>query len=110
MNFIIDEAFFTSVNITTERSLLSGEDPPTEEDTIKVLKGYDKMVSYHSEDHPEFKKLRNELEDKGFIHTERNWWNGDVVLQEFLLNGFRFRKGDQFPCACAMAAYLKFHK
>lgn len=53
-------------------------------------------------DHPAFTTLRDHLEAKGYIKTERNWHNGDVVLKEFMLNEHTFKEGDQFPCATAI--------
>ncbi len=54
-------------------------------------------------DHPEFTKLRNELEKLGYIQVQRSWWNGDTVLKRFKLNGFLFPKGEKFACASALA-------
>ena len=53
-------------------------------------------------DHPGFTRLRNHLEARGYIKTERNSCNGDVVLNVFRLNGKWFEKGDRFPCAVAI--------
>lgn len=60
-----------------------------------------------SVDHPEFAKLRNLLEAKGLIETERNWWNGDRVLKYFVLNGKIFHPEEQFPCAAAMRGNIE---
>ena len=66
------------------------------------------MISYV--DHPAFTTLRNLLENRGYIKTQRNWSNGDVVLHDFWLNDWYFQSGDQFPCAAAMGNQLKCAK
>lgn len=53
-------------------------------------------------DHPSFTRLRNHLEAKGYILTERGWHNGDRVISKFILNGVTFEPGDRFLCASAM--------
>jgi hypothetical protein len=58
-------------------------------------------------DHPGFTRLRDELENKGYIKTERNCWNGDTVLKAFRLNDHWFEEGDTFPCAAAMKNMFK---
>ena len=64
-------------------------------------------TSTGNKDHPKFTKLRDKLEQNGYISTERRYWNGDRVLVNFSLNGLLFKKGDQFPCATAMNVRLK---
>lgn len=78
------------------------KDKLTHEELIKILRGKDRCSSTWSEDHPEFAKLRNLLEEQGFIHTSRNSWNGDYVQKPFTLNGHEFKKGEKFPCGSAM--------
>jgi hypothetical protein len=63
-------------------------------------------VWHRTEDHPEFAKLRSDLEAQGFIEVERMWWNGDRVLRPFTLNDFSFKKGDQFPCGSAFGVKI----
>lgn len=104
MDFTIDDQYLTSVSIRKEYNCLTGD---KEEDLIKVLKGYDKIISHGSEDHPEFTKLRNSLEESGYIKTVRNHWNGDTVLKPFTLNGLRFKKGEKFCCGCAMKGHIE---
>lgn len=58
-------------------------------------------------DHPSFTRLRNHLEAKGLIETQRSWSNGDRVLEEFYLNDVLFKAGDTFFCAAAMSHTLK---
>lgn len=102
MKFYIDDQFLTTVNITKSYSTLSNEQNPTEEDLIKVLKGEHKVFSTRVEDHPEFAKLRNSLEDLKYIKTWRNCWNGDTVLKTFSLNDAVFEKNEQFPSGAAI--------
>jgi hypothetical protein len=59
--------------------------------------------SYACKDHPEFTKLRNKLCELGYIFIEPTYWNGDRVLKPFKLNKLSFKKGEQFPCAAALA-------
>ena len=62
--------------------------------------------SYACKDHPEFTKLRNKLCELGYIFIEPTYWNGDRVLKPFKLNKLSFKKGEQFPCASALAIKL----
>jgi hypothetical protein len=63
---------------------------------------YDSVISTHFDNHPEFEKLRNKMEKKGYIRTERNWVNADIVLVPFFLNKLKFKKNEPFPCASAI--------
>lgn len=67
-------------------------------------------TSYGTIDHPEFTKLRNKLEKLGYIQTERGWWNGDRVLNPFIINGMKLDKGDKFCCASALSIQLSVRK
>ena len=107
MNFEIDEAYLTSITI---HKVFRPCFQNTEEDLIKALKYSGTSSSTSSEDHPEFSKLREQLGKDGYIHIQRGWWNGDSVIKPFTLNGKKFKKGEQFPSACAMAGHLKFMK
>lgn len=102
MHFTIDESYICDVTVRTEHDFIKDRNNPTHEDLIKVLKGYDKAYTISNKDHDEFTKLRNQLEELGYIKTQRNWWNGDVVLKPFYLNGWRFKKNHTFPCAAAL--------
>jgi hypothetical protein len=102
MDFTIPEEYITGVTVRTEHDFIKDRSNPTHEEIIKILKGYDKSVSISNKDHDEFTKLRNRLEDLGYIKTQRNWWNGDTVLKPFTLNGFKFKKNGSFCCADAM--------
>ena len=57
-------------------------------------------------DHPEFTKMRNRLEKQGYIQIEHDLINGDRVIKPFSLNGFKFKKHSQFPCASALDIWL----
>jgi len=61
-------------------------------------------------DHPEFTKMRNRLEKQGYIQIEHDYINGDRVVKPFSLNGFKFKKHEQFPCASAMDIWLTVEK
>ena len=100
--FVIDDQYICDVTVRTEYDYIKDRNNPTNEDLIKILKGYDKGLSISSKDHDEFTKLRNQLEELGYIKTERGWWNGDRILKSFKLNGWTMRKGHKFPCAAAM--------
>lgn len=100
--FTIDEQYICDVTVRTEHDLIKDRDNLSGDDLIKILKGHDKMVSVSSKDHEEFAKLRNQLEEQGYIKCERGWWNGDRVSKTFYLNGWKFYKGHRFPCAAAL--------
>lgn len=106
--FFIDESFITDVHVTTVTSTLTNPDNPTQEDLIKILKGHHQMISLSNKDHDEFTKLRNQLEELGYIETQRSWWNGDRVLKSFKLNGFTLRKGHKFLSAGAMKGSISY--
>jgi hypothetical protein len=112
MKFEIDESFLTSVNIYKEWSMFKHIAPGdlTPEQVFKMIKGEDRCSSLSSDDHPEFKKLREQLGTDGYIEIERRWWNGDRVTKTFTLNGAKFKKDEQFPSGCAMSGHLKFTK
>ena len=80
----------------------------TNEDLVEVLKGKGNHSVMGSDDSPEFKALRNQLEAQGYIRCQRSWWNGDQVLKTFFLNGVRFDPDDQFPSGAAMKLHLEF--
>jgi hypothetical protein len=100
--FTIDESYITDVSVRVEHDAIKDRNNLTNEDIITILKGYDKSVSLSNKDHDEFTKLRNQLEELGYIETQRGWWNGDRVLKSFKLNEWTFRKNHRFPCAAAM--------
>ena len=101
-DFVIDPSYITDITIRTDYSLV--KDP---NDLLEVIKQSGKeYYSISNEDHPEFKKLRNLLEEQGFIKCERGWWNGDRVLRPFRLNGWKFNKEHKFPCAAALKSSI----
>ena len=100
--FLIPDEFIKDETVRTETDLIKDRNNPTNEELIKILKGWDKIVSISNKDHDEFTKLRNLLEEQGYITTQRNCWNGDRILKSFKLNEWTFRKNHKFPCAAAM--------
>lgn len=61
-------------------------------------------------DHPSFDELRQHLGRKGLIVIQRAWWNGDRVLEDFMLNERYFKVGEDFPSGGAQSASLRFAK
>lgn len=100
--FFLDEQYICDVTVRTEHDFIKDRNNLTNDDLIKILKGYDKGVSISNKDHDEFTKLRDHLEELGYISTWRNCWNGDRILKSFKLNEWTFRKGHRFPCAAAL--------
>jgi hypothetical protein len=72
-----------------------------------VVNGNILYQSIGRNDHPEFAKLRDQLEELGYIRTSRNSVNGDQVLKPFKLNGIKFKKNDRFYSAIALRHYFK---
>ena len=105
--FTIDESYICDVSVKVEHDYVKDRNNPTHDDIIKILKGQDKILSFSNRDHHEFTKLRNQLEELGYIETQRGWWNGDIVLKSFKLNEWTFRKGHKFPCAAAMKVSIE---
>ena len=110
MNFTLDESISWEVSIMQSWSTLENPDNPTPDDMIKLLLQHHEITSVRSDDSPEFQTLRNQLEAQGYIECERNWWNGDRVLQPFALNGVLFDTGDKFCSGAAMQHHLKFER
>ena len=106
--FYIDPEYIKDVSVHTVISTLDNPDNPTPDDLIKILKGVDKIHNYYNKDHDEFTRLRDQLEKLGYIKTERSWWNGDVVLKSFKLNGWVFKKNSKFPCAAALGISMHY--
>lgn len=102
--FFIDEKFICDEHVYREWGIFDNipRDQLTDEQLIVILKGKDRCSSSFTRDHPEFTKLRDQLEQEGYIKTERSWCNGDRVLKPFMLNEWKFKKGHQFSCAVAM--------
>lgn len=110
MKYTIDRECITSVTIHNSWSPYDGRDDLTDEELIRVLQGLDRCTSTHYDDHPEFKLLRDRLEQDGYIKTERRWWNGDRVLKPFTLNDIEFNTGDKFPSAPALDARIQVNE
>lgn len=106
--FFIDEAYLTDVTIRKEWNTYTKDGrEPTPEELLKVLAGEGKCSMTSHADHPEFARLRDELEQLGYIQTCRNSWNGDMVLKSFKLNGYIARKNHGFSCATAMGGNFR---
>lgn len=105
--FYIDIAYVTSVSVYTEYKITKQPEETSEDFLVRTLKSSVAWTSVGTKDHDEFTKLRNQLEDEGYIRTVRNYWNGDYVLKKFYLNDICFRKSDQFLCAAAMKYKLE---
>lgn len=108
MNFTIDPAYLCSVHIRKEWNTYTRDSrEPTAEEMLLILQGKGKCGLTSSSDHPEFTLLREQLEAEGYISIERGWWNGDRVLKPFILNGLKFKPGEQFSCAGAMSGHFE---
>ena len=101
-NFEIDDQYIIDISVRIEHDYIKDRANATHEDLIKILKGHDKCYIISNKDHDEFTKLRDQLEELGYITTVRNSWNGDRILKSFKLNGWTMRKGHKFPCAAAL--------
>ena len=109
-NFELDDQYICSVTIRKEWGMFDHKKDLTEDDLVKVLKGEDRCSSTSCEDHPEFDKLRKQLDQEGYISIWYSVWNGDTVLKPFTLNGVKFKKGEKFCCGAAMSTHLKYEK
>jgi hypothetical protein len=106
--FYIDINYVTSVEKITTFRISQKVDESVEDFLVRKLSSDNTLVTgYCHEDHPEFTKLRNQLETEGYISVERKWWNGDQVLKGFFLNDVKFKKGVQFCCAAALKYTLE---
>jgi hypothetical protein len=110
MDFYINETSCCSVTIREEWSIFRGKEKLTDDELVKVLMGQDRCSSIKSDDHPEFKALREKLGAEGYIKIQRNWWNGDFVTKDFTLNGVKFCKGDQFLSGSAILHDIQYRK
>jgi hypothetical protein len=107
MNFEINLEYVTDVSVTQTYYRHADKESLTNEELIEVIKNPVSSSTYSTEDHPEFARLRNQLEAQGYIRCERNWSNGDRVLKSFSLNSVAFEPGEQFCCAAAMKFHLE---
>ena len=108
--FYLDETVDWHVVISKKWNSYLVKETVTDEDLIQVIKGEGNCGSFSTDDGPEFKALRNQLEAEGYIQCQRGWWNGDRVLRAFQLNGVTFRKDESFGCGAAMKHHLKFER
>lgn len=109
--FYIDEEYLCDVTIYKEWNLYTKNGrKPTQKEMLEILKGKGWCSVTGTEDHPEFARLRNELEQLGYITTERSWSNGDRVIKAFKLNGRILSRGEKFSCAAAMGCHVRFRQ
>jgi hypothetical protein len=101
--FTLDEAFMCDVPY---RRVLNAKPIESNKDLLDAIKQTNVMIIQGADPHPEFERFRCQLEADGYISVERMWHNGDRVLRPFRLNGFLFKKGEQFPCAAAIGIHL----
>lgn len=107
-NFYLGLEYFTDVTICTDYHRAKDPKNPTPEEMFEIIKkGPILRTSTHTEDHPEFAKLRKYLAEHGFIDMVTNSWNGDRAKKPFKLNRMLFKKGDRFLSACAMHYDMK---
>jgi len=106
--FYLNESLDWHPTIRKEHNSYLNKDTVTAEDLVKGLRGEGDWSMIGSDDGPEFKSLRNQLEAEGYIRCQRNWWNGDHVLKPFKLNDLTFKKGEQFSCGAALKFHLEF--
>ncbi len=107
MMFELDETQDWHPVSRREWNTYTSKDTVTDEDLLAVLQGKGQCSSLSTDDSPEFKALRNQLETEGYIQCERGWWNGDRVIKTFFLNGVRFDQDDSFPSGAAMKSRLR---
>jgi hypothetical protein len=112
MQFTIDPQFICEVTLFRQWSMYEKVDPDklTPDDLVKIIKGQDRCSIFSSQDHPEFAKLRDSLEEQGYIKTQRSWCNGDTVIKPFMLNDIKYKKGDRFLSACALKVAIESAK
>lgn len=106
--FYLDESIEWHISVYTEYNSHLDKEVVTNEDLVEVIKGNGKWSTTGSDDGPEFKALRNRLEELGYIECQRSWWNGDRVVKSFQLNGLKFKKGEQFSSGAALKFHLEF--
>ena len=106
--FYPDETLDWDVTIRKEWNTFLSKEVVTDDDLVEVIKGHGECSMTGNDDGPEFKELRNRLEELGYITCERMWWNGDRVLKPFKLNDLTFKKGEQFSSGAALKFHLVF--
>jgi hypothetical protein len=106
--FYLDESLEWHISTHRTWNTYLSNEVVTDEDLVEVIKGKGHCSSTGSDDGPEFKALRNQLEELGYISCERSWWNGDRVVKPFQLNGLKFKKDTQFSSGAALKFHLEF--
>ena len=107
-DFYLDESLDWEITTRKEWNSYLAKEVVTNEDLVEVIKGHGNCSMTGSDDGPEFKALREQLGQLGYIKIQRSWWNGDRVLKPFKLNGFRFNKDEQFSCGAALKFHIEF--
>lgn len=107
MIFELDETLEWHPTVHREWNSYLRKHTVTSEDLLEVLRGKGNCRSIGSDDCKEFKALRNQLEEQGYIQCSRQSWNGDIVLKTFFLNGVRFDADDRFFSGAAMKYHLQ---
>jgi hypothetical protein len=107
-DFYLDESLEWHITIHRKWNSYLSKETVTDEDLVEVIKGHGECSMTGSDDGPEFKSLRNQLEELGYIECQRSWWNGDRVVKAFRLNGLLFKKNTQFSCGAALKFHMEF--
>lgn len=102
--FFFNEEYLTNVVITR---YLYDKENVTSDTTLTALNGT-MLRTIKTEDHPMFTEMREYLGEHSLIQIQRNWINGDRVLEPFQINEFLFRPTDRFVCADAMRVNWAF--
>lgn len=109
--FTLAEEFLCSITIRKKwNSYTKDGRIPTDEELLLILQGKGECSITSTDDHPEFAKLRIELEESGYIRCSRNSWNGDYTLKKFSLNGVVFLKNSKFPSGAAIKSHLVYER
>jgi hypothetical protein len=106
--FYLDETLEWHISTHRKWNSYLSKEVVTDEDLVEVIKGHGECSMTGSDDGPEFKALRNQLEELGYIKCQRSWWNGDRVVKPFRLNGLKFKKDTQFSSGAALKFHMEF--
>lgn len=109
MKFIIDEKFIDENFVVKEWGMYDNipSNKLTPDQLLKIIRGEDRCSMSGYVEHVEFTKLRDKLEELGYIKCERFWKNGDQILKSFELNEWKFYEGQMFPCAIALKTSIE---
>jgi hypothetical protein len=105
--FYIDEQYLVNETVTTTHFRYNDQTVLTDQQLIETISGHATYCITHSQDHPEFDRLRTQLEKQGYISIQRNSWNGDTVLKSFSVNQCQFKVGECFLCAGALGIKIQ---